>query len=775
MLPPLKPDVKSPLKTSNVIEASETGSLFESDDEDNLFDTFVKRPTSVTKDGEKKHSNTVSSLPENNAKFQEKKDLLDNEPPSLSWKNDNSKSTTGLFSDDDDDIFGTPVTRKESDISVPGTEVPITKESSPKISPVPFKSEESAASKPTSIFASPPDLPTPSEPVSISEPFKTSHSLFSSPSDDDDDLFSSISKPAEKNKSALSFTRDPPPLPPLSSAREPKPFSKGLIQPDVFPHSDNNEPLKVNLKENPKETSSSLFSSLSDEEDIFSPAPSPKNSQIAPSLPSNKKTDSSVEPQLVENPTAVENSKDKNHIGKETINVFPDGPSNSNSNQSTRVHHSSSFSEASLNLPLETNDVAIISKEDDIFKSTEDDLFGDSKSLPEPSSSFLTVSDSSSPLTTNVQLQRNSEVLPTVSENAAPSVIPRSLEDNPSTSNKRTPDPNVLSFHAKPDSAGTEKPEESAVKPPVGGVALFIGKELDAQINKQRTLLKSVEKENKQKIDTIFGDVHDRGNEDNQNNGPPYDDSDDIFSISSRNSTSQLTSSVLHRQSPPLLPEETEGNSEAENYLFSTKQIPPKVQEKISKIIPVKSDEPDWCPDTTTDPQDIKSDKLENHEKGKESKETSPTKKPPVGGVSVFGGSGMKNSELFAKVLQRKSMLACESDSSEEDVCTESTDIAKPSILSAKTLILPTEKDTSSKPEMPVNATSSHSIHPPVFSPECPASKSGGDEDGVSFDDPATQSNVLQSLNKVRHYKYSFLSYVSLLQIFLLLLCLLYL
>lgn len=763
MPPSSKPDDKPPPKVSNSTKVSEKGGLFESDDEDNLFDTLVKKPVSGSKDVAKTQSNTVPSLPNNNTKTQKEKDPLDNEPPSLSWKNDNSKSTMGLFSDDDDDLFGIPNAAKKNDISVLGTEAPITKESPPKITPVPSKSEESAASRPTSIFASPPECPTPSEPVIISEPLKTSHSLFSSPSDDDDDLFSSLPKPIEKKPPASAFMRDPPPLPPQSSAKKAESFSKGPTLPDMSPNSNNNKSIKVNHEEKPKETSS-LFGSLSDEEDIFSPGPPSKNSQPVPSLPSKEETDPFGEPQLVKKSTATQSSESENQLGKEAtegVSVFPDESPNKNSNQSPRFDQSKSSSKGpSISFSETNNDIARVSKEDDIFNSTEDDLFDVTDRLPKTSSSSLK-GDSSSPLTNDAQLQTNSETSTVVSEDAVTSATPGSLKDDPSAFSEKTPDPvSVLSSPVKPDASGTEKPKESAVKPPVGGVALFIGKELDAQINKQKTLLKTVKDKNKQNIDDIFGDMNDFESEDDDQNTRLVDDdsSDELFGISSGQGKSQRSSSVLHRQSPPLLPEEIQDNSKAENDLFSIKQKSPEVHKEISQRIPIKSDEePDRSPDSTTDQQDFKSDKPENFEEGKKTKEISPRKKPPVGGVSVFGGSAMRNNELFAKVLQRKSMLACDSDSSEEDAPTKPADTAKPLILptekgtTVKPLILPTEKGTTvSKSERPVSAVSPHSIYPPVFSPERPASRSGGDEDAVSFDDPATQSNVLQSLNKVR-------------------------
>lgn len=736
---------------------SEKGGLFESDDEDNLFDTLVKKTVSDSKDVAKPQSNTVPSLPDNITKPQEEKDPLDSEPPSLSLKSDHSKSTMGLFSDDDDDLFGIPTTTKKNDISVPGTEAPIIKESPPQITPVPFKTEESVVSRPSSVFASPPECPTPSEPVSISEPLKTSNSLFSSPSDDDD-LFSSLPKPLEKKPSASAFLRDPPPLPPQSSAKKAESFSKGPTLPDIFPTSYKNEPVEINHAEKPKEKSR-LFGSLSDEEDIFPPDPSSKNSQPVPSQPITEETDPFGEPQLVKKSTATESSEDENQLRKEVtegVSVFPDEFPNNDSSQSPSFDESNSFSKGPANSFSDTiNDIAVVSKEDDIFNSTEDDLFDVTKILPKTNTSSFK-GDSSSSWTKDEQLQTNSKILPIVSEDTVASGTSRSLKDDPSALNEKNADPeSVLSSSVEPDVSGTEKPKGSAVKPPVGGVALFIGKELDAQINKQKTFLKSVKNKNKPNIDDIFGDMNDFENEDGDQNIHLVDDdsSDELFGNSSRQGESQRSSSVLYRQSPPLLPEEIEDNSRAENDLFSIKQKPPEVQKEISQRIPTKSDgEPDRSPNSTTDQQNFKSDKQENFE-DKITKEISLRKKPPVGGVSVFGGSAMRNNELFAKVLQRKSMLACDNDSSEEDSPTEPADTAKPTEkdTTVKPPVLPTEKSTTvSKSENPPSAVSPHSIYPPVFSLDRPSSRSGGDEGAVSFDDPATQSNVLQSLNKVR-------------------------
>lgn len=737
---PSEQDEKSQ-KTSNAMKVSEKGGLFDSDDEENLFVTVVKRPISFTKNVEKIQTKTESSRPEDNRKTQEK-DLLNSESSSLSWQNNNSKSTTGLFSDDDDDLFGIPTTKNESSISVHGSGSPVIKEKPPRMCPLPSESEESQASRPAFVSTFQPEYSTPSRPIGISELPKNSHSLFSSPSDDD--LFSSIPQPIQKTNPSSAIMRDPPPLPTQSSVIEAGSFKEDPTQPDMFLYSSNNEPIKANLEENPKETSSSLFSSPSDEEDFFSPVHPIKNSTVVPFSPS-KELEPSVEPQLIKNPIPKETTIKTKYLKKEATeeSSFPDMSPNIYSNQNACA----TVSDKSYKRPYlgsEKNKDIVVDNKEDIFYSTEEELFGVTERLLEPSSSSLKERDSSSPLIPDVQLQDNSEILSIPSEDAATSVLPESPKDDPSILNERTPYPqNVVPIHREPNASGTEKQKDGA-EPPASSVTLSTGKELDAEISKQTT-----QNINKQKIDDIFGDESNFEKEhDYQYKGLIFDKNHDGKFASSGNLRSHHTGTLLQRQSPPLLPEEIQNHSKAEND-FSIKQKSPTVQEKNSQRILIKSDDQlDKHSDIISDQQKLKLDKSENDEERKEKKEISSSRKPPVGGIFVFGDSATKNSELFAKVLQRKSMLACESDSSEEDAPTDSADTT-PSIL-------PTGKGTTlSKPVMSPAAVFPHSTYSPVFSLDHPESKPGEDEDGVSFQDPATLSNVLQSLNKVRFYMFS--------------------
>lgn len=753
-----KPENKSPQKTSNAVKLPEKGGLFDSDDEDNLFDNLVKKPLSLGKHTEKTQNSTKPSPPESSPPKPREENLVDSDSHNLSWESSNTKPTAGLFSDDDDDLFGIPPSTKKSDPLVPYTEPTVTKESPPKIVPAPSRTEEPPASKPATLFTSPPEYPPASDPVSTSKLPKTSHSLFSSSDDEDEDLFSTITKPVEKTNTASAFMREPPPLPPQSSAKEIESVSKAPTQSNVTHSLNNNRDAKVNTEESPKETSS-LFGSPSDDDDIFSPLSISKNSNVFPPLPSKEEIEPTVEPHLDQKAAATGSINNTDHLCKETtegISIFPEELPHNYSNQSAKGDQNSKVSEEPTNVfSEERKDTDIIHKDDGMFNSVEDKLFDETETLLKPSNVMPKEEDSCSVLTPDTQFHANSETSPVASDIAS-TALPKPLKEDFNTLNESTPDPlNIVPPERESDIFRKEKPKEGAFKPPVGGVALFGGKELDAQLNKQKNLLKTAKK--RQEIDDIFSDE----NEDDQSKDHIFDDSTDIFGISGGNSESHHSHSVLHRQSPPLLPEEIENNSRSENDLFSPKQNPPESQEETPHRITVQSDdEPDRSPDTTSDLPGL-ADNTENNEP-KEDKEISPRKKPPVGGISMFGGSAMGNNELFAKVLQRKSMLACESDSSEEDSPTESRDTTKPSTIPAKPSVLPTEKGaTLPKSTVNANAASSHSIYPPVFSPNAKGSKSGGDEGGFSFDDPATQSNVLQSLNKVKSHICSFVSRVS--------------
>ncbi|KAK8390909.1 hypothetical protein O3P69_016932 [Scylla paramamosain] len=842
---PPKPDNKASQKPAGV-KMPIKGGLFDSDDDENLFDTLVTKPASVANDV-KTHSGGAASL-ENKTKADDKRSHIDNESTSnLSGKDSTAKSTGGLFSDEEDSIFGIPTTVKSKDTSSPANKS--LAEKSTKVTKESTKAEGQAvkASRPSSLFT-PPDYSAPSQPVNISEPPKSNISLFSSPSDDDDDIFSSISKPVQKASHASAFMTDPPPLPPQASNSEAKAASKGL--PQLGAHDDSNKSTKASLEEKPKESlSASLFSSTSDE-DIFSSVTTQKNSPKIATPEVNKEkaefSKSGEEPELGAKMATVVSSKSTSHaevgdnggiFGSPTEDIFKpiSQPPKDESKQGEIIKQSDEAKESpAKSLLKKDTTTGAISKNDNIFGST-DDLFGipEKSDKPDDDSSNKKEENSQAPLKPEKQ-QTNSTTTSMVPGDSS-KADSRLHKEISNSVNEITLPPSPASPESKPSDGGAQKPRVAATKPPVGGVALFGGKELAAQINKRKTLLEPAE-EKEQKTENLFADIQESVSEsEDHSKALIFDDSDDdIFGNNAQNLV-KSTASSLFSQSPPLLPGESENTpkqqkpqntpllpGESEN--ISKKQEPqippllPRESENISKkqepqippLLPRESEniskkqEPQIPPllpresenipkkqETQIPPllpgesenipkkqeleklqipqpkpinldneskksQDIDSDQQKSkpeksEEENKEEnvqKEIKPRKKPPIGGVSMFGSGGMGGSELFAKVLQRKSMLAPESDSSDEDTSTEPTGATKAT--------MPAEEKSTAQPKpvipvvSPVSPLSPLSPISPVFAPDSHEPKSGGVESSVSFDDPASNTNVLQSMNKTR-------------------------
>lgn len=821
--PPSKPVEKASQKPASV-KMPVKGGLFDSDDDENLFDTLVAKPASVANDVK---TNSAGAASGNKTKADDKKSHIQNElSPNLSSKDSIAKSTGGLFSDEEDGIFGIPTTVKGKDTSSPANKS--FSEKSPKVQKETIKAEEQTvkASRPASLFT-PPDYPVPSQPVNISEPPKSNISLFSSPSDDDDDIFSSISKPIQKADQGSVFMTDPPPLPPQASKSEAEVTSKGLSQ--LGAHDDSNKPTKASLEEKPKESlSESLFSSTSDE-DIFSSVTTHKNSPKIAAPEVNKEraelSKSGEKPDLCTKTAAVMSSKSTSYsetegnggiFGSPTEDIFKpiSQPPKNELKQGEVIKQSDESKESPVkSLPKKDTTTGAISKDDSIFGST-DDLFGISEKLSKPDDSSSKEKESSQDPVKPDKQQINSTTSSVAPEDSKKADSRLLKGDHSNSVNEITLPPSPASPESKPSAA--QKPKVTATKPPVGGVALFGGKELAAQINKRKTLLEPAE-EKEQKTENIFDDVQESVSESEDHSKPLiFDDSDDdIFGNNPQNSV-KSTSSSLFRQSPPLLPGESENISkkqepqippllpgESENIPKQQEsQIPPLLpgeSENISKnqepqippllpgerqnisikqethsppVLPTESEniskkqEPKKLPilqpkpiildseskksqDIDNDLQKLKPEKSEEESKEDNvQKEIKPRKKPPIGGVSMFGSGGMGGSELFAKVLQRKSMLAPESDSSDEDTPTEPTEATKATTPAE-------EKDTAQPKRVisvvsPVSPLSPLSPISPVFAPDSHEPKSGGTESSISFDDPASHNNVLQSMNKTR-------------------------
>ena len=735
--PPPKPDERVLQKPANVkMPVKGTGGLFDSDEDENLFDTFVRKPVSVTHDVNTTHSSAVSSRSENIMKGEDKKSHMDNQFDfNQSGKDSISKSAAEFFSDEEDSIYNIPKTVKNKPLPEKSPKV-IAEATNPEVEAV-------KASRPPSLFT-PPDHQIPSQPVNISDLPKSNHSLFSSPSDDDD-IFSSISKPVPKASHASAFMTDPPPLPPQSSNNHTESASKELPQLGALDNADINESTKDVPQENSKESvSSSLFSSTSDE-DIFSSLTTNKDSPQISAPQANKEKNefskSGRESELGTKTAATLNSKNKSHSEMKTSggifhsptdNIFKpisQTPDNESKQDEVSDQGDGACKGLSNLFPKKDTDIHSNKKDDNLFGST-DDLFGVTEKSQNTDDSSRTKEDSHGPLKSDIhhQVDLTTSSMESGDDKNETSRLPE--EDNSKTLNETTLPTSLSSSQSTLSPAVTHESKLDATKPPVGGVALFGGKELAAQINKRKTLLEPAG-EKEQKIENnIFDDVQDLVSEgESHSKTVMYDDSDDDIFGDSTGSSKKSISTSLYRQSPPLLPEEAEK-------FFSQEQEPERVQIPKSKHTNVDGKTKN-SHDIDTDQQKPKPDKSEDENKEEmANKEIKSKRKPPVGGVSMFGSGGMRGSELFAKVLQRKSMLAPESDSSEEDTTTEPTGATKPTTPSEEKGTAPSKLVVPVSPVSPISA-------------DVRESKPGGEESSVSFNDPATHSNVLQSVNKV--------------------------
>ncbi|XP_045582280.2 WASH complex subunit 2 isoform X1 [Procambarus clarkii] len=351
------------------------------------------------------------------------------------------------------------------------------------------------------------------------------------------------------------------------------------------------------------------------------------------------------------------------------------------------------------------------------------------------------------------------------------SVVERESPPSVSTGTEDSLSPRASESKQSPDTA---KPVSAAPKRPVGGIALFGGAELFAKINKRKSLL-STGVENGEDVQVESNKIEhkiERTNEDqkdnlNKNSIFAGESDDDLFGTSQ--DKSELSSStLLNEESAPTLLAESEGSSyvpsENPEMLSPSQDIFQSANVTLSgenKNMPGKSElnlnESGQAEDAgkrTHKKIEIRSEKIEqclSEEQGNQ--EIKPKKKPPIGGVSMFGGGGFGGKELFAKVQQRKSMLAPESESSDDEPLTSPPQMSlhtkRISIGSRKT-VSPTSSVSPISPMSPLSPLSPMSPMSPVFSSGQKLPKTGGEESSVSFDEPATSTTTLQSINKSR-------------------------
>ncbi|XP_037787060.1 WASH complex subunit 2-like [Penaeus monodon] len=342
-------------------------------------------------------------------------------------------------------------------------------------------------------------------------------------------------------------------------------------------------------------------------------------------------------------------------------------------------------------------------------------------------------------------------------------VIPTMLSDR-EQSEVRTSSEHIKENQATVDKKNQVSSLKDSAQPTLsttkGGVALFGNDELRAKVNERKSMLNSEPENAKITIEKAPKEEVKKEESDLISNQILFDgESDgDIFGIS-QVTTKQTCSHIPGRGSPPPLPSEISNVSstslpeKVSSFVVVPKQSnsPDKKEIKDSLFV-VQNEEERQVEKLATEKEggmradpSAEGDSKESNRKEESSEEIKP-KKPPVGGVSMFGGRGLGGSELFAKVNQRKSMLG----GSESDSDGEST------IGAANTLThsIEIEQEEKKVPEMSpasktfINTTATRSTLQSI-GVKGPEVKSGGQENSISFDEPVT-TNTLDSLNKNR-------------------------
>ncbi|XP_042212891.1 WASH complex subunit 2-like isoform X1 [Homarus americanus] len=815
--PEPQPSQGPSLKAANSGKNLDGGGLFDEDDED-LFGSISKKPEATSFKTVSDQTKPLSSTSVDKMKDpDERKNLFKNITSGNSQGQQTAiNSSGGLFSDDDDDLFGAPFKAEKKYSTLPTT--PAVKSSS---------STENAAESGV-ISSGPAKKPNPSQdvqktspPVKVHEvPKVPSTSLFSSPSDDDEDLFFPSSSSMTVKSSA--FVTEPPPLPPAGTVSSISENSESSMNHDDHHSSTTSMPQVIKTQESPKTISissndksinmaanqreqgplsNSLFSS-SDDDDLFSSVLKTTHEDATLTQKHKDRTESfkTKEDPPIRSESIISNTTDNtsSQKSKPNLDIFgsPDDifvpKSKLKDNLPTEgTKPSQSFKTQTR---AEKSDLfAAIDSEDDIFSSVsnssssgkpapksdkdgsslfgsfDDDIFADAQkgsksgdaSEPKPHVNMKgkkDIFDSSA----QPQHQKESPSLTVVTAaGQTDTVITSSVSDrdNPPTLPAET-EGSTTPLASERESFPSENLTKVVHKPPVGGVALFGGDELSARINKQKSLLgerevkdEKVKEEGSKPVSEKTVVKEEKGDRFNKI-GSIFDgevDDSDLFGVTQVKPEKNLFSG-LGRESPPPLPTTTVEPSPHSNEKLES-SLPPLKEPQLENVKLSEGESIINANDKNRDVDEpgkggteVKSEKTEQIVAvEKEILEIKPKKKPPRGGVSMFGGGGIGGKELLAKVQQRKSILEPDSES-------ESDDDDGPVTISPGTSPHKEEITTVSSVKLltPISPISPMSPLSPVFASEVVWPKSGGQESSVSFDEPAP-STTLQSLNKSRN------------------------
>ncbi|CAL4108585.1 unnamed protein product [Meganyctiphanes norvegica] len=677
--------------TATKIGAVGGGGLFDDEDDDDLFGAVqTKHKTTayhkVNPEVPKISSNTVEKTdsahanPKSSGLFSDEDDdlfgssgvkkVVSKNPNSTKDKSSNSQKSedttvkpksSGLFSDEDDDLFGSKSKVEEKKPAVSASNIIVSK-------PISDTQTKSSA-----------DGEKYSQPVPNSSIFSDS---------DDDGLFGSPSiKTAPKS------------IEPASN----KSSNKETITQE--------RPKSISIAPVINSVNKGLFSSPSDEDDLFAPPPLPETSKFK--IPDNILVPPASNPQ-----NTNKTSNDLFASPSSEDDLFQVSKSSTVNLQKSQA----SSSEATPNVTAPKEVLPVDSQKGDIF--SEDDLFSESsanisdKKPTNPpaltnthTNTFSSVEKdddifaSNSLKTTETQSKEQSkkpenekdifgspdedDIFSVVSKKA--SNIPQQADSTKINDGDTRKEPQVVESSSSSPAVNTQRK-----KPPIGGVSIFGDTDILAKV-----------KQRKNQVDPDVENVE--NNIQKEEKKEEKIDNSDVTEEQKKSSVGDLS---LIGGDASVIKKEAEGTADKSVNNELIKDGNEIVNENNVDIQPVK-----------------------------------PRKKPPIGGVSMFGGN-----ELFSKIKQRKKTL--NEDSSEEEVDnikeepnkriekreSESSDKStsdSSNRLSAESAVFST----------PVSPLSPMFTGSPMIPSRTPST--GGEEKGFSFEEP-TAKNTLHSLNKSR-------------------------
>lgn len=745
------------------------GGLFDYDDDEDLFGSVLKKtklPEKTQTDSREEKSVPVAATA--NASIQK------------------GMPKRGLFSDDDDDdLFSIPA-KTEKKASIPPiasvTEKPLTGRTVSGSSSL-FSDPEEEGLFGAAVSSKPKvtqEQPNSTNPVKVPNISQKNSSLFSSPSDEDDLFSATIS--SQVSEAPLASTLEPPPITSSATSKTEvvndlfgSPLSEDSLftsnasvssktntslQKDKMPvisQEHSRQPEKTESKAQVPSATSTIFQSQSDDDDLFAV---PKSTSKGTSEPRGAHKENLTSSTFRTTQNSLTPSTDSDIFGSPEDDLFVEKvkseviepmkkASGSISSQQSKLD-SKSLSQIDDNVSKvpegsgqshgsEKKHISLFGspEEEDIFSigksyTKSDSLENRPSNILKPNI-FGGMSDDEDIFSSCPRPAKQQEINVTLGSEVRTSSD--HIKEKQATGDKESQVSNLK------DSV---QPTLSATKAPVGGVALFGNDELRAKVNERKSMLNSEPENSNITIDKAQKEEGKKEESESE---------DDIFGISQV--TIKTHSHIPGRGSPPPLPSEISS--------VSSISLPEKVS---TVVVPKQSDSPDKreIEDALSvvqneeerqarklarekeegiraDPSTV-DDAKESERKEESGEEIKPKKKPPVGGVSMFGGGGLGGSELFAKVNQRKSMLGETESDSDGD--------SKIGSASAPTHSVEIVKEDRKVPKM--SPASKTVVNPTPTASTLPSLgvKFGGQENSISFDEPVTTTNTLESLNKSR-------------------------